>query len=86
MLEEGCLSYPGLYVKIKRPRHIRARFMMPNGETRTEMFTGITARCFIHEMDHMDGKIFYKNATEFHRHQALNRLKKIERQMKRAGR
>lgn len=84
LLEEGCLSYPGLWVKIKRPRHVRVRFMTPNGETKTELFTGITARCFLHEMEHMDGGIFYKQANDFHRHQALNRLKKFERQKKRA--
>jgi peptide deformylase len=84
-LDEGCLSYPGLYVKIKRPRHIRVRFQTPNGDTKTETFTGMSARCFLHEMDHMDGNVFYKKATDFHRHQALNRFKKFERQMSRNG-
>lgn len=84
-LEEGCLSYPGLFVKIKRPRHVRVRFMTPNGETRTETFTGMSARCFLHEMEHMDGEVFYKKANDFHRHQAFNRMKKFERQMKRIG-
>lgn len=83
-LEEGCLSYPNLFVKIKRPRHVRVRFMMPNGDTRTETFTGMTARCFLHEMDHMDGNVFYRHATDYHRLQALNNLKKYERQLKRA--
>jgi peptide deformylase len=82
-LEEGCLSYPGLMVKIKRPRHIRVRFNTPNGDTRTETFTGMTARCFLHEMDHMDGNVFYKHATDYHRHQALNKMKKFERRLKR---
>lgn len=81
-LDEGCLSYPNLYVKIKRPRHIRVRFQTPNGDTRTEKFTGMSARCFLHEMDHMEGVVFYKHATDYHRHQALNRLKKIERRIK----
>ena len=82
-LEEGCLSYPGLFVKIKRPRHIRARFQTPNGDTLTKQFTGMTARCFLHELDHMDGLVFYRHATDYHRHQAMNRFKKLERQMKR---
>jgi len=81
-LDEGCLSYPGLFVKIKRPRHVRVRFQTPNGETRTETFTGMSARCFLHEMDHMDGLVFYRHATDYHRHQAMNRLKKFERQLK----
>ena len=82
-LEEGCLSYPNLFVKIKRPRHIRARFQTPNGDTLTKQFTGMTARCFLHEMDHMDGLVFYRHANDYHRHQAMNRLKKLERQLKR---
>ena len=83
LLDEGCLSYPNLFVKIKRPRHVRVRFQTPNGETMTQMFTGISARCFLHEMDHMDGLVFYRHANDYHRHQAMNRLKKLERQLKR---
>jgi peptide deformylase len=73
-LEEGCLSYPNLLVKIKRPRHIRARYQTPNGETRTDTFTGMTARVFQHEFDHLDGIIFYNKANRFHRERALRRL------------
>lgn len=85
LLDEGCLSYPNLFVKIKRPRHVRVRFQTPNGDTMTQMFTGISARCFLHEMDHMDGLVFYRHANDYHRHQAMNRLKKLERQQKRAS-
>ena len=42
LLEEGCLSFPNLFVKVKRPQHCRVRFTMPNGDTRTDTFTGIT--------------------------------------------
>ena len=48
-LEEGCLSYPGLIVKVKRPKSIKVRFNMANGDTRTDTFTGMTARTFLHE-------------------------------------
>lgn len=72
-LEEGCLSYPGLLVKIKRPRHLRFRFQMPNGETRTDTFTGMTARIIQHEMDHLNGIIFYNRANRVHRDRAMRR-------------
>ena len=78
-LEEGCLTYPNLIVKIKRPEFIRARFYLPNGEVKTEKFIGMTARCFQHEMDHLEGKIFYEQANRFHREQAFKRRKKIEK-------
>jgi peptide deformylase len=57
-LEEGCLTYPGLIVKIKRPQHIRVRFNTPNGDILTKQFTGMTARIFQHEMMHIEGKTF----------------------------
>lgn len=72
-LEEGCLSFPGLLVKIKRPQHIRVRFTTPNGDTRTETFTGMSARVFQHEMDHIYGIRFYDRASRFHRDKALKK-------------
>jgi peptide deformylase len=76
VLEEGCLTYPGLYVKIKRPKDIRVRFSTPNGDTLTKMFTGISARIFQHELGHLDGEVFYNKANKFHRDQALRKWKK----------
>lgn len=75
-LEEGCLTYKGLLVKITRPQHIRVRFTTPNGETMTKQFTGLSARTFQHELDHLDGIIFYNRANRYHRDQALRKWKK----------
>lgn len=76
VLDEGCLTYPGLYVKIKRPREIRVRFSTPNGDMLTKTFNGMTARIFQHELDHLDGIIYYNRANRFHRDQALRKWKK----------
>ena len=75
VLEEGCLTYPGLLVKIKRSEFIRVRFQTPNGETLTKQFIGMSARVFQHEMDHLDGIVFYNRANKFHREQALRKWK-----------
>lgn len=75
LLEEGCLSYPGLLVKIKRPQHVRVRFQAPNGETMTKQFTGLTARIFQHELEHLEGKKFLDKANKFHKDQALRKWK-----------
>jgi peptide deformylase len=75
ILEEGCLTYPGLWVKIKRPKEVRVRFQLPNGDTRTETFKGLTARAFQHEMDHLNGILFYNRANKYHREIAFKRLK-----------
>jgi peptide deformylase len=77
-LEEGCLTFPGLLVKIKRPQHVRVRFTTPNGETMTRQFTGMTARIFQHELDHLDGSLFYNKANRFHREKALKKWKSGE--------
>jgi peptide deformylase len=76
ILEEGCLSYPGLLVKVKRPQHIRVRFNTPNGDVMTKQFTGMTARIFQHEIDHLDGIVFYNKANRFHRDQAMKKWKR----------
>lgn len=72
-LEEGCLTYNGLLVKITRPQHIRVRFNTPNGDMLTKQFTGMTARIFQHELDHLDGEVFYNKANRYHRDQALKK-------------
>jgi peptide deformylase len=79
LLEEGCLSYPGLIVKVKRSRHCRIRFVGPDGETYTEQFTGMTARVIQHEVDHLDGVLFFDRANRFHREQAFNKWEKQKR-------
>jgi peptide deformylase len=76
ILEEGCLSFPGLVVKVKRPRHIRVRFQLPNGETVTETFIGMTARVFQHEMDHLQGKLYFNRANRYHKEVAMKKWKR----------
>lgn len=73
VLEESCLTFPRLIVKIKRPQHIRVRFATPNGEVRTETFTGMTARTFQHQLDYLDGVIFYSRANKYYKDQAMKK-------------
>jgi peptide deformylase len=75
-LEETSLSYPGLIVKITRPQSIRVRFATPNGQIRTDTFTGLTARTFQHCMDFLNGEVFYRKANLYHRQQAMKKWKK----------
>jgi len=71
LLEEACLSFPGVNVKIKRPKNIRVRFQTPSGQVATMAFDGLTARVFQHELDHLDGVLFFNRANKFHRDKAL---------------
>jgi len=78
MLEESSLTYPGLLVKVKRPQHIKVRFQTPNGDTRTETFTGLTARIFQHSLDNLDGIAYYNKANKYHRDLAFKKLKPVK--------
>ena len=57
-LLEGCLSFPGIYVKIKRPNAIQVSYQTALGESRTEILEGLNAKCFLHEFDHLEGITF----------------------------
>lgn len=58
LLNEGCLSFPNLSVMIKRPKKVKARFMDSKGKVHTLNFSHLEARCFLHEMDHLNGIVF----------------------------
>ena len=66
-LEEGCLSFPGDLVKVKRPVWIIARFIQVNGKGHTQRFEGMTARVFQHEYDHMMGKNMFDHLSKLKR-------------------
>jgi peptide deformylase len=67
-LEEGCLTFPGDLVKVKRPIWIKARYHLPNGIAQTFKFEGITARVFQHEYDHIiNGKTMFDHMSKLKR-------------------
>ena len=80
-LEEGCLSFPNLFVKIKRPRTIKVRYTEPNGQTTTRVFDGITARVFQHELDHLDGIRYTSRANKIHLEKAHKDAKEVQRRI-----
>lgn len=82
-LDEGCLSFPHLFVKVKRPSMIKARFQDAGGQTHTQVFIGMTARCFLHEMDHLDGILYTQRASKIHVARAYNQRKMLTRKLKR---
>lgn len=92
-LEEGCLSYKGLILKIKRPVSIKARWQElvigPNNqlnvETKTQVFTGMTARAIQHEKDHVDGIVFTKYSTKIELELAKNKARKLNKVKKNTG-
>ena len=57
---EGCLSVPGEYGLVKRPMNVKVRAQDRYGEWFEVEGTGLTARCFCHELDHLEGILFTK--------------------------
>lgn len=55
---EGCLSVPGEYGLVERPSHVKVRAQNRNGEWFEVEGDGLTARCFCHETDHLEGILF----------------------------
>lgn len=62
--EEGCLSVPGRWGIVKRPMHVTVRAMNRKGEVVDITGSGLLARAFCHELDHLDGKLYIDIAKE----------------------
>lgn len=61
---EGCLSVPGIWGKTRRPAEVTVRAYDEHGKVFTATRTGVTAVCFCHEIDHLDGKLFLDVCVE----------------------
>lgn len=80
---EGCLSFPGLYLKVNRPYEIEVEFEIENGMTKAAKFNGLTAHCFQHELDHLDGIKFTNYAGKTALHMAKKKQSKLIKTHKR---
>lgn len=82
--EEGCLTWPMLYFKVNRPEKIKVRYTKNDGETIVETWMdGIDARCFLHEYDHLQGKVYLEYASDFKLKRAKDKREKL---LKKLGR
>lgn len=76
---EGCLSFPLLYLPIRRSRAIIVSFYDENGVQKQDVFEGLSARCFQHEFDHLNGINYQNRCSTFHRNKALKSWKKFKK-------
>jgi peptide deformylase len=81
-MKEGCLSFPLLFLNVKRPDSVRLRYQTETGETVTNQFIGMTARICLHEMDHMEGRVFTSRASPFEAQRALRKRMILKRKVK----
>jgi peptide deformylase len=84
--EEGCLSVPGIYDKVRRAQRIRVRALGLNNETFELEAEGLQAVCIQHEMDHLDGKVFVDKLSRLKRERILTKIRKRERDTPALGR
>lgn len=81
IMDEGCLSYPGLWLKVKRPVWIKATWEDQHGTKDEYQLAGLEARIFQHEYDHMEGTDFTKRVSKLRRNMAEKRLAKVKKRL-----
>lgn len=78
-LEEGCLSFPGIYVKVKRPRKIKVRWQNNKGEHQEAELENYACKCFLHELDHLEGIVFKDRVSNLKWTQAIKKSVKYNK-------
>ena len=81
LMDEGCLSYPGLWLKISRPSAVIVEFENESGENEQFQLYGLESRIFQHEMDHMQGKDFRDHVSKLKLNMAIKRMKKQQKKL-----
>lgn len=80
--KEGCLSIPGQYADVERPKMVRVRYIDVNGDVKEVEAKNLGSSCLQHEIDHLDGKMFIDYITRLKREMLL---KKLDKDRKSAG-
>ena len=76
---EGCLSFPGIYVNVTRPKEILAEWHDENLEKQTVKISGYSAKCFLHEWDHLQGVTFKDRVSKLKWDMANKKARKLRR-------
>ncbi len=82
VMQEGCLTFPLLFLHISRPKEVMVRYQTVDQEIVEEKFDGLDARVFQHEHEHLQGKTYLDNASDLKLQRAM---KKREKAFKRLG-
>lgn len=77
--DEGCLSVPGFFETITRPKTIEVTALDENGEEFTKQVDGLLAICLQHEIDHLEGKLFVDYISPLKRQRIRKKLEKQQR-------
>lgn len=80
LCEEGCLSVPGVYEKIRRAEYVTVRALNTHGESFTLEADELLAICIQHEMDHLKGKVFVEYLSPLKQSRLRAKIKKHRRE------
>ena len=78
---EGCLSFPGMFMKVERPTWVDAEFYDETGAFKQIRLEGLTAKCYLHELDHMNGVKFIEHVGPLAVQMARQRQGKLIKQI-----
>jgi peptide deformylase len=73
---EGCLSFPGVLLDIGRSREVTVKYQDHRKQEHTRVFKDIDAKCFLHELDHLEGKTFREYVSQLKFDMAVKRAKR----------
>src|SRR5690349_866639 len=82
--EEGCLSFPGVYAKVKRAKRIRVQYYDLEGRPREADADDLFSRAVQHETDHLHGRLFIDHIGPLASHSAASKVREIEAQFRRS--
>ena len=77
--EEGCLSVPGFNATVLRPARVVIKGSIARSNAQTIEGTGLLARAFQHEMDHLDGRVFVDRLRGIKRDVIVRKIQKLQR-------
>jgi peptide deformylase len=75
--QEGCLSFPGIWLTIKRPAWVRVKYQDSKGEAHEAKFEGLMSKCFQHELDHLNGVCFVDKVSKLKLQLAIKKQRKL---------
>jgi peptide deformylase len=83
MMEEGCLSLPGIHGDVNRPPEVSIEYTSLEGDRRVQRGAGLLARCWQHELDHLDGVLILDRMTQPSRLKARAAVRRMEKDARR---
>ena len=83
--QEGCLSFPGIYINVLRAEHATVEYMDLEGDQKTVETSGLLSRAVQHELDHLNGVLLVDHMSAVQRVANSGKLKRLKRDSRRIG-